>query len=295
DRMLVLLDPKKMDRELTLFDRVNASGQVSPVKVNDLKLDKRLKNILPETLLPVQSISIGSGLLDRKDHLVVSATATGKTLIGEIGGVSNILSGRGKMLFLVPLVALANQKYDQFTNKYSPLGLTLAHAIIGRHEGDIRVISHQDRGSTFLIKLPLAESAPLFKRKTKKKGLRDSRILIIGEGGALIDILSQLLTSKGSTSTVTSSNHETLKLLRGKKFDLVIADQNVPNIETSKMIRERKRLQPGLPVALINARENPGSRNTPIKMGADLAIGRPLDIDRLLSLLSSLLAHEVPY
>jgi helicase len=126
DRMLVLLDPKKMDRELTLFDRVHASGHVTLVKVHDLKLDKRLKNILPETLLPVQSISIESGLLDRKNQLVVSATATGKTLIGEMGGVSNILAGRGKMLFLVPLVALANQKYDQFTNKYSSLGLTTA-------------------------------------------------------------------------------------------------------------------------------------------------------------------------
>ncbi len=175
------------------------------------------------------------------------------------------------------------------------LGLALAYAIIGRHEGDIRVISHQGRGSTFLIKLPLAGSAPLFKGKTKKKGLKDSRILIIGEEGAVIDILYQLLTSKGSTSTIAFSHYETFKLLRGNKFDLVIADQNARDIETSKIIREIKRLQPDLPVALINARGNPGTRDVPIKMGADLTIGRPLDIDRLLSLLSSLLANEVPH
>ena len=175
------------------------------------------------------------------------------------------------------------------------LGLALAYAIIGRHEGDIRVISHQGRGSTFLIKLPLAGSAPLFKGKTKKKRLKDSRILIIGEEGAVIDILYQLLTSKGSTSTIAFSHYETFKLLRGNKFDLVIADQNARDIETSKIIREIKRLQPDLPVALINARGNPGTRDVPIKMGADLTIGRPLDIDRLLSLLSSLLANEVPH
>ena len=175
------------------------------------------------------------------------------------------------------------------------LGLTLAYAIIGRHKGDIRVISHQDRGSTFLIKLPLVGQTPLFKSNTKKKGLKDSRILIIGEKGAVIDILYQLLTSKGSTNTIASSHNESLKLLRGNKFDLVIADQNAPRIETSKTIREIKKLQPDLPVALINAPVNPGSRNVPIKMGADLAIGRPLDIDRLLSFLSSLLANEDPY
>jgi PAS domain S-box-containing protein len=175
------------------------------------------------------------------------------------------------------------------------LGLTLAYAIIGRHEGDIRVTSNQGLGSTFLVKLPLAGKAPLLKGKTKKKGLKDSRILIIGEGRTVIDILYQLLTSKGSTSAIASSRYESLKLLRGNKFDLVIADQNAPHIETSKMIREIKRLHPDLPVALINARGNPETRDVSIKIGADLTIGRPLDIDRLLSLLSNLLANEVPH
>jgi helicase len=57
---------------------------------------------------------------------VVSATATGKTPIGELAGVSNALNGKGKMLFLVPLVALANQKYEQFKKRYGPLGLKTA-------------------------------------------------------------------------------------------------------------------------------------------------------------------------
>jgi len=175
------------------------------------------------------------------------------------------------------------------------LGLTLANAIIRRHKGDIRVISHPGRGSTFLIKLPLVGKTPLFKAKTKKKGLKDSRILIIGEKGVMIEILYQLLTNKGCTITLASSLYESFKLLRANKFDLVIADQDAPDIETGKTVREIKGLQPDLPVALINAPGNPGSRDVPIKMGADLAIGRPLDMDRLLSLLSGLLANEVPH
>ncbi len=126
DRMLVLLDPKKMDRELTLFDEVQASSHMGLLKSKDLHVDGRLKGILPETLLPVQSLSVASGLLKGKNQLVVSATATGKTLVGEMAGVNNILAVRGKMLFLVPLVALANQKYDQFRKKYQSLGLTTA-------------------------------------------------------------------------------------------------------------------------------------------------------------------------
>lgn len=221
---------------------------------------------------------------------------------GEIYITTEEHSGLAHIYFQDNGVGISEEIIDKifdpfFTTKDGArrgLGLTLAHAIIERHEGDIRVISHQDRGSTFLIKLPLVGRAPLFKAKTKKKKLKGSRILIIGGEGAVIDILYQLLTSKGSTSTVASSHYDSLKLLRSNKFDLVIADQNAPNIETSKTIREIKRLQPDLPVALINARGNPG-RNVPIKMGADLAIGRPLDMDRLLSVLSSLLANEVPH
>ncbi|MCD4844199.1 MAG: DUF5814 domain-containing protein [Methanosarcinales archaeon] len=126
DRILMLLDPEKMDRELTLFDRVQASQSFNLTEVKDLNINRRFKKILPKSLLPIQSISIGSGLLEGTNQLVVSATATGKTLVGEICGIENILQNRGKMLFMVPLVALANQKYDQFTNKYSKLGLTTA-------------------------------------------------------------------------------------------------------------------------------------------------------------------------
>ncbi len=69
-------------------------------------------------LMPVQIQVRTIGPAEGKSQLVVSATATGKTLIGELAGVNNSLEGKGKMLFLVPLVALANQKYEQFKGRY---------------------------------------------------------------------------------------------------------------------------------------------------------------------------------
>ncbi|HMK47496.1 MAG TPA: DUF5814 domain-containing protein [Methanocella sp.] len=130
NRVLTILSPSNLPPELTRFDLIPAAeSRVRPVRVSDLKIDGRLKQALlgkVETLLPVQSRSVSSGLLDGGSQLVVSATATGKTLIGELAGVNNILNEKGKMLFLVPLVALANQKYEQFRKRYSPLGLKTA-------------------------------------------------------------------------------------------------------------------------------------------------------------------------
>ena len=50
------------------------------------------------------------GFLKVKIFLVVSATASGKTLIGELAGVPGAMKGE-KFIFLTPLVALANQKH----------------------------------------------------------------------------------------------------------------------------------------------------------------------------------------
>jgi helicase len=71
--------------------------------------------------MPVQHLAVGAGLLSGSDLLVVSATASGKTFIGEMAGFKNLLEGRGRMLFLVPLVALANQKYERFTERYGKM------------------------------------------------------------------------------------------------------------------------------------------------------------------------------
>ncbi|WP_094228931.1 DUF5814 domain-containing protein [Methanolobus psychrotolerans] len=126
DRTMAMISPDEMDRELTRFDSIAANTSVPTGKIKDLPLHKNFKKLLlekSETLLPVQSLSVESGLLKGQNQLVTSVTATGKTLIAELAGVENILRKKGKMLYLVPLVALANQKYDQFTNRYSSLGL----------------------------------------------------------------------------------------------------------------------------------------------------------------------------
>jgi helicase len=121
DRIVDLLKGR-LDPDLTKFDEISATtDEVDPVRTDSLDLHPELKAQLTgnfDTLLPVQSLAVENGLFDGRDQLVVSATATGKTLVGEMTGIDRVLRGEGKMLFLVPLVALANQKHEQFEEKY---------------------------------------------------------------------------------------------------------------------------------------------------------------------------------
>ena len=115
----------ELDPELTKFDEISPTVEaVDPVPTAELDLAPALQSKVErrfETLLPVQSLAVENGALEGTDQLVVSATATGKTLIGEAAGVDRALRGEGKLLFLVPLVALANQKYGEFTDRYGDL------------------------------------------------------------------------------------------------------------------------------------------------------------------------------
>ncbi len=114
----------QLDPELTKFDEIGATtDEIDLVSTRELDVQSELKSRLQkfEELLPVQSLAVRNGLLEGRDQLVVSATATGKTLVGELAGVDRALTGEGKLLFLVPLVALANQKYDDFRDEYGDL------------------------------------------------------------------------------------------------------------------------------------------------------------------------------
>jgi helicase len=114
----------QLDPELTKFDEISATtDDIDLVSTRDLDVHGDLKSQLQkfDELLPVQSLAVENGLLDGDDQLVVSATATGKTLVGELAGIDRALKGEGKMLFLVPLVALANQKHEDFEDDYGDL------------------------------------------------------------------------------------------------------------------------------------------------------------------------------
>jgi len=136
DSFKVDFNPVK-NKEMTLYD-VERNPQVSNkylnYNVDDLEIQKNYKNLLKSqnilTLLPIQAISIDNGLLkEHNNQLIMAPTSAGKTLVGELAGVSRILSDNGKMLYLVPIRALASLRTEEFKSKYKSLNLTIIKKI----------------------------------------------------------------------------------------------------------------------------------------------------------------------
>ena len=133
DDVLEMLSPRfdpLSHSDLTLFDTVEVHDDKIPkIAMKRLKIPEEFKQVILQEknqyLLPVQYLAIREGLLKDENLLVVSATGSGKTLVGELAGIPKALNGK-KFLFLTPLVALANQKYRDFKKRYEPLGLKVA-------------------------------------------------------------------------------------------------------------------------------------------------------------------------
>ena len=152
NRVLGMVQPDRLDMSKTLFDRLEAHEIRKTSAIKDLPLPKRFKEHCGvENLMPVQQLSVEAGLLEGKDQLIVAATASGKTFIGEMAGVKNFLDKRGNTLFLVPLVALANQKYSRFTKKYRFLDVSLKTGVSRLNIPETRVKANRSMDSAIIV------------------------------------------------------------------------------------------------------------------------------------------------
>jgi helicase len=92
------------------------------LRVDELPLPDSVKAVLAksgyDTLYPPQEDAIRAGVLDGKNIVLASPTASGKTLVAEMVILKLILEKNGKALYLTPLRALASEKYEDF-QKYT--------------------------------------------------------------------------------------------------------------------------------------------------------------------------------
>jgi len=94
------------------------------------KIPKKIYSLLEkkgfEELRPSQIKSINAGLFKDKNLLVCTPTASGKTLVAEFAFLNAVLHDKGKAVYIVPLRALASEKYKQFKKDYPFLKIGLS-------------------------------------------------------------------------------------------------------------------------------------------------------------------------
>ncbi len=141
-------------------------------------------------LFPPQIEAIQKGGLLGKNILMSVPTAAGKTFVAELCMLKSILTHKGKCLYIVPLKALASEKYMDFKNKYSQLGIEVGIAI-----GDIDT-KYQNLSHAHIL-LATAEKLDSMFRTNADWILNNLKVVVIdeihfindGERGPTLEVL----------------------------------------------------------------------------------------------------------
>ncbi len=129
-------------------------------------------------LYPPQAEALERGLLDGKSMLLAMSTASGKTLLAELAMLKAALQGL-RSLYIVPLRALATEKYDSF-KKFRALGVS-----VGISTGDFD--KRDERLGKNQIIIATSEKADSLMRNGAS-WVRDLAVLVVDEIHLLGDV-----------------------------------------------------------------------------------------------------------
>ena len=108
----------------------------------------------------------------------------------------------------------------------------------------------------------------------------NERILIIEDDPAILKVLQRGLAYEGYTVDVATDGRTGLNLAHDHHPDLIILDWMLPGMDGLEVCR-RLRLQGGLPILMLTAKDTIQDRVQGLDAGADDYIDKPFNLDEL--------------
>jgi len=175
----------------------------------------------------------------------------------------------------------------------SGLGMSVSYGIIKRHGGEILVESEPEKGTTFILHLPMGygeEVKESEKKLEKPLGMvHPAKILVIDDEEPVRDVLSRMLRAKGHYVEVASDGDEGIELFKQKPFDLVFTDLGMPKVSGWEVGKTLKTLNPKVPVAMITGWGMELNKEKMSENGIDLIISKPFNFDQVTKLINEAL------
>ena len=135
------------------------------------------------------------------------------------------------------------------------LGLSVVHGVVKAHDGIITVNSAPGEGTTFRLYFPerTQMEMPIEEPLAKAATGQGERILLVDDEVPLTSVFRMLLKLLNYQATVHTDAREALKEFNKdpQRFDLVITDYTMPEMNGIELARQIRNLRPDLPVILL--------------------------------------------
>ena len=193
------------------------------------------------------------------------------------------------------------------------LGLTICKLLTEKMGGQIGVESTMNEGSRFWFAVPFmkvsaketqvlgaaARHEHAAAQPLARADFSAHRILVVDDHPINLLFAKKLLQKFGCTNVDTVDNGaDALRLLAAGRFDLVITDCQMPEMdgyEVSRTIRMRENaVEPRMPIVAMTANAMVGDREKCLDAGMDDYVSKPINADRLYRVLAAWLSNVEP-
>lgn len=169
------------------------------------------------------------------------------------------------------------------------LGLAVSYGIVERHGGTIEAESVAGRGTTFTITLPIAQTRARLEPEAEKVALMPIKALVIDDEEIVRTTLALSLEELGHEVEQVASGREGLQLLKTKRFDVVLTDLSMPEMDGWTVARHVRAAWPETKVLLITGYGATIELSGEAAQLVDAIICKPFDLNEL----SATLAHAM--
>ena len=147
--------------------------------------------------------------------------------------------------------------------------------------------------------LPPEQQRMLEKARSRDAAIEGRRILVVEDDVRNVFALTSILESRGAKVEIARNGREALDTLEkcersDSPIDLVLMDVMMPEMDGMTAVREiRKRSEwAKLPIIMLTAKAMPNDQEECLAAGASDYMAKPLDVDKLLSLVRVWIRHE---
>ncbi len=173
--------------------------------------------------------------------------------------------------------------------KRTGLGLAVAYGAVRRHGGQIALESAPGRGTTVTIWLPAVDHAEEPGPAPAPDGPeRVGSILVIDDEADVRELLADVLGGRGHKVTVAAGGREGLGRFETGRYDLVLTDLGMPDVNGWEVARAVKAARTETPVLLLTGWSDAVDPSEEHRV--DGIVRKPFDLNRLTSAVSAALA-----
>jgi two-component system, chemotaxis family, CheB/CheR fusion protein len=171
------------------------------------------------------------------------------------------------------------------------IGLALVRQLVELHEGRLEAYSEGvGKGARFSVWLPLQVASVITDKRlhapvAEAAKLAGMRILVVDDSNANGDALRDLLELEGASVVVEASPKAAIKLASRQRFDLVISDIAMPEVDGYAMLKaiRAKPANANTPAIAYSGYSGPQELLRARSAGFDIHLTKPVDVRTLLT------------